>query len=226
MKKKIFAQIPVRAGSMRVPDKSTRPFAGTTILDITIQKALKSKLLNKIFLNSNCEKAMSIAKKYPAIEIYQRPEKLCQSEVTLDTFTKDFMQKFPADYTVLVNPISPNLSGEIIDLMIEKSILDKIDSHLTGCKYKLHTFFEGRPLNFNLDGPIPQTQNISPVEIVNWGYGVWRNEIFIKNQAAVFSGKVAIYETPALFSMKISEEEDFFYSEYLYKQILQNNRHI
>jgi CMP-N-acetylneuraminic acid synthetase len=217
VKKKIFAQIPVRKGSQRVPDKSTRPFAGTTVLDITIQKALQSKLIDKIFLNTNCEKAMAIAAKYKEIEIYRRPEKLCEAEVTLDTFTQDFMQKNPADYTVLVNPISPNLGGDIIDYMIEKSISEQIDSHLTICCFKLHSFYEGKPLNFNLQNPIPQTQNISPVEIVNWAYAVWKNETFLKNTAAVFSGKVIFFETLPLLSIKVSEMEDFAQAELLYK---------
>ena len=53
--KDIIAVIPVRKGSVRVPNKNTRPFGNTTLLELKINILKRTKYLRNIVVNTDCE---------------------------------------------------------------------------------------------------------------------------------------------------------------------------
>lgn len=216
---KYIIQIPVKKESHRVPHKSVRGFAGTTLLDISILKALEVLAPEQIYLNTNCEEAISIANKYK-ISIFRRDEKLCQNKVTLDEFTYDFITKVPveSENIILVNPVCPLQQVEVLKNMLNHfESKAKISSLISGNKFKLHAFLEDRPINFEIGQAIPETQNIEPVVICNWAFAIWNSSNFKSHfesgSSAVFGGELEIFDSPLNDSIKISEEKDFSYAE-------------
>ena len=78
----IIAVIPTRVGSVRIKDKNTRPFAGTTLLTLTIQKLRAVPGIKKVLISSNDPLAKDIADSFrdPLVVFEQRAEEYCTSE--------------------------------------------------------------------------------------------------------------------------------------------------
>ena len=78
----IIAVIPTRVGSVRIKDKNTRPFAGTTLLSLTIKKLKSVPGIKTVLISSNDPVAKTIADSFddPRVVFEQRAEKYCTSQ--------------------------------------------------------------------------------------------------------------------------------------------------
>ncbi|OUR96591.1 hypothetical protein A9Q84_09600 [Halobacteriovorax marinus] len=218
---KYLVQIPVKKISERLSEKNTREFVDTTLLDIAIKKALEIFPAKVVYLNTDCKKAQAIASKY-GICIYERNIDLCNNNVTLDTFTYDFLEQHPCENVILINTISPLLEVETLQSMIEHfESKDELSSLISGNKFLLHGFMESQAINFKNTGSIPTTQNLKDIEFCNWGYGIWNSEVFRSNfkldQRSVLCDGFEIFDCPSLNSIKISTEKDFKEAEEIYR---------
>jgi CMP-N-acetylneuraminic acid synthetase len=114
--KQVAFMIQARLSSQRCPQKMIRPFAGTTLLDINIQKLVESDLIpnENIFVSVHEPELVQIAKKYP-VNIYHRSEKSANSEGTPMTEIYEWWDKIPHDYVILTNACVPMLRKETIE---------------------------------------------------------------------------------------------------------------
>lgn len=121
MKKyKIIAIIPARGGSKGLPKKNIKILLGKPLIAWTIEKAKKSKLIDKLIVNTDSKKIAEIAQKYGAEVPFLRPKELAQDKSsiydvifhTLDWFKKNG-SKF--DIVILLEPTSPLRKEEDID---------------------------------------------------------------------------------------------------------------
>jgi len=69
----IFALIPARAGSKRIPLKNIREFDGKPIIAYSIEAAFQSKLFDKVIVSTDSPDIAAIAKKYGAETPFVRP---------------------------------------------------------------------------------------------------------------------------------------------------------
>ena len=60
---KLVAVVPIRKGSQRVKHKNFRPFAGKNLLIHKIRMLKKLDFIDEIIINTDSDKAISIAKK-------------------------------------------------------------------------------------------------------------------------------------------------------------------
>ncbi len=58
---KTTALIPIRAGSLRVKNKNTRAFAGSSLLELKIKELERCHLVSEIVVNTNDDKAAELA---------------------------------------------------------------------------------------------------------------------------------------------------------------------
>ena len=70
---KIIGMIPARLGSKRVPKKNLRLLNGRPLISYNIETAVKSGVLDEVYVNSEAEIFSNIAKEYGA-RFYKRPE--------------------------------------------------------------------------------------------------------------------------------------------------------
>ena len=78
--KNVVAIIPARGNSKRLKDKNIYPVWGKPMIYWTIEAAKKSKLINSIYISSESDKIIKIAKKYK-VKTIKRPKKLSKSNV-------------------------------------------------------------------------------------------------------------------------------------------------
>ena len=109
--------VQARLGSQRVPQKMIRPFAGTTLLDIMLDKlSNKSTIIpNKnIFLSVHEEELKQVGDKYD-LNIFHRSEASANSEGTPVTEMYEWWDKLPHEYCVFINACCPFLTIESIE---------------------------------------------------------------------------------------------------------------
>jgi CMP-N-acetylneuraminic acid synthetase len=126
----IVVVIQARLGSQRIPAKMLKPFAGTTLMDIAIEKILNSKVIpNDNFYVSVYEpELVQVCEKWGA-NVFYRSEKSAFSEGTPMTEMYEWWDKMPSfKYCVLVNACAPFLNIETID----NFVLDYANSNSDG----------------------------------------------------------------------------------------------
>jgi CMP-N-acetylneuraminic acid synthetase len=117
--KEIAVVIQARLSSQRIPQKMIKPFAGTTITDIAIEKI---KLLNSVdssqfYMSVHEKELLDICSKHD-VNVFFRSEKSANSEGTPMTDMYEWWNKLPYKYCVLINPCAPFLKAETIDSFI------------------------------------------------------------------------------------------------------------
>ena len=169
--------LPCRAGSVRIPDKNTKPFANIEggLLEIKIKQLLKIKSVDKIILSTNDLKVIEIAENISSkIIIDNRPEELALSSTSTDDLIKYIPNIIRKGHVLWTHTTSPFLTNEIyedaISIYFKNLKLNLNDSLMT--VNKIQTFLWDQEGSFNYDRNIekwPRTQTIKKLYEVNSG---------------------------------------------------------
>ena len=111
-----------RLESQRVPRKMIKPFGGTNLVDILINKVKKSTIipLENFYLAVHDKELIDIGTKQQ-INIYQRSKESVLTEGNIPLYF-EWWDKLPFKYVVLLSACNPLLSIETIDNFIEHFI--------------------------------------------------------------------------------------------------------
>jgi len=141
----ILIIIPARGGSKGIPRKNLRILNGYPLIYYVIQTALKSRFSPDVYVSSDDDEILTMAKKFGA-SIHQRKKSLADSRTTLDPVIinayQEIVKKTLKRYKVVVTiqPTSPLLSVKTLDdaiqTLLKKNKIDTIisatdDTHLT-----------------------------------------------------------------------------------------------
>lgn len=126
----VLAVIPARGGSKGIPFKNLLKIKNKSLIQIAIQEAKKSSLINKLIFSSDHNKLINEAKKFIEVE-FKRPARLATDRSSsydvarhaLDYYEKTYKKK--ADYIVLLPPTTPFRTSKDIDDSIKKLIKNK-----------------------------------------------------------------------------------------------------
>tara|TARA_R100000008_G_scaffold76514_1_gene56391 strand:+ start:95 stop:793 length:699 start_codon:yes stop_codon:yes gene_type:complete len=112
----IVVLVQARLSSQRAPKKMIRPFAGSTLTDICIEKLLMSKVIPKenILLSVHEPELVEIGQKH-GINVFERSKESAMSEGESMQVIYEWWNKIPFEYVVLVNACAPMLKIETID---------------------------------------------------------------------------------------------------------------
>ena len=72
----VLGIIPARGGSKGIKNKNLKKIKGKTLIEYTISEAKKSKLINDIYVSTDSNKIINIAKKKNKINFIKRPKEL------------------------------------------------------------------------------------------------------------------------------------------------------
>jgi len=227
MKEKIYAMIPARIGSQRLKMKNLALIDGKPLIYFSIQASKKTKLFNKVIINSDHIIFSKIANRYN-VDFYLRPKSIGLSKTKSDEVVYDFIKKTPeADIVVWVNSIAPLVKSEDLYKIINYFKKKKLDSLITVEKKQVHATFKKKPVNFDFQGKFLKTQNIVPVNVFSYAVMMWRTNIFLreykKNKSAFFCGKFSEYSLESKKSFIVKNIEDLRLIEHLVKFKKQKN---
>jgi len=126
--KGIIAIVPARSGSKGLPGKNIKDLCGKPLLAWTIEKALKSRFIDKVVVSTDSEEIAEISVRFGAEVPFLRPKELATDEATSFSVIEHCLEFFKItdnlqfDYTLLLEPTSPLREDSDIDRAI--SVLD------------------------------------------------------------------------------------------------------
>jgi CMP-N-acetylneuraminic acid synthetase len=126
--KDVAIVVQARLGSTRVPGKMLRPFAGTTLVDILLNKLRQSELIdpNQVYLSFYEEELKDVSVKYP-FNLFNRSKESANEESNLPVIF-EWWNKLEKKYVVMISACNPLLTIDTID----KFVYDFINSDKEG----------------------------------------------------------------------------------------------
>ena len=140
---KIFAMIPARKGSKRLPHKNTLKINNKTLIDYAIDQAMGSAYIDKIIVSSDDDLVKEITDGYKDKKILfkKRPKRLCKDDVSQEGVIRDLENRYSFDILVVLQPTSPIRETYDIDRCIKFLLEGNFDSIVTVCRKIDYLFF-------------------------------------------------------------------------------------
>ncbi len=128
--KKIAALITARGGSKGIPKKNIIKLCGKPLIHWTVESAMKSIYIDKIFLSTDSDEIINSVKKFPVEVPFKRPKNLSTDKATSTKVILHFINWMKKnnnefDTLLLLQPTSPFRKSEHIDGSIKKFINNK-----------------------------------------------------------------------------------------------------
>ena len=141
-----------RAGSKGYPNKNIKLLNKKKICEYPIIASKKSKLIDEIYIGTDCEKIINATKKYK-VKIIHRPKHLNTSEALGEDVYKYCFDKIIKKYKnieliVLLMANAPTLNSSMLDNAIKKIRKNKkADSIVSVSKYNMWSPLRARKVN-------------------------------------------------------------------------------
>ena len=219
----IAVLVQARLGSQRCPNKMIRPFAGTTLTDITIEKLTRSEVIPKenIYLAVYEPELIEIGKKYD-VNIFKRSEESAKSEGDSMQTLYEWWDKLPFKYVVMVNACTPFLTISTIDDFFSRYMNSDSDG-MFGVVEKKNYFWDEEGNCFT--PPTAAVMNTKTAKniyeaahclyassLASIGVGTWMGDFRKK-------GDIALAPVPEAEVFDVDYEWEFTMYEALYKQL-------
>lgn len=110
MNRSISIVINARLQSTRVPQKLIRPFSGSSLIEIALEKLNEMDFFEHRFLGSADNKLNELAKHYKNVEVLHRKQESVRAGVNLPAVSFAHYLDIPSDFIFIFNPCQPILS--------------------------------------------------------------------------------------------------------------------
>ncbi len=209
--KKIYGLIPLRKGSTRIKNKNFIKVLGKPLYKYASEQALKSKLINRLFISTDNNKIRSNNKK---LSIISRSKASSTSYASTELVIEEFLRKYDCDYLVLIQATNPFLKTKHIDQGIMKILKNKkkFDTVLSAVKSEHFVWKKNNkgcifPKNYNYKKRTRmQDTNLGEL-IENGAFYVFSSAGFKKNKNRLY-GKITYIEMPKESVFEVDDRED------------------
>jgi len=212
-KKKIYAFIPIKEVSRRIPRKNFRSFAGNPLFHYILSAAVKADRFDKIFVHTDSKEVVEYAATL-GIEDCEAPAEMVGDYVNGNMTMRFWGEKFPeAAYIFELYATAPLLASESIAASVDGllSQSDKYDSVFTATEELGWFWFLGYPVNFR-PSVLPRSQDADKVVKETTGlYGI-SSEALARGQERI-GAKPYVHLVPTEESLDIDTPEDWRYAE-------------
>lgn len=220
--KNIICIIPARGGSKGIKNKNIISFCETPLIAHTIKQAKFSSLINEVYVSSDSEEILHVAKEYGAKTIV-RPKEISDDFASSESALIDSIKqvcKNNEEYTIVfLQATSPLRETTDIDNAIKKFKQENVDSLFSAikaediCLWKIKNNLESITYDFNNR---KRRQDFENYIIENGSFYITKSSSLIKNNNRL-SGKVSFYLMKKWKIHEIDEIDDLYLCEYLYK---------
>ena len=224
--KKIIAMIPARLGSQRVKKKNLRLLNGKPLLAYSIETAIKSKVFDEVYVNSESEIIGNLAQKYGA-KFYKRPPEFATNISNNDDFAYDFIKNTEGDILIQLLPTSPFITELEIQEFVKKMVNSNIETLVSVVNHQIACLYQQKPINFKYLEPHISSQDMTPIQsyatvLMGWTYESFKRSMKKFNFAYHGTDTVKDYFVlKGLSEIDIDNEEDFQLAEVTAKYLEQ-----
>lgn len=223
MKMRSVALIPARGGSKRLPDKNILPLGGKPLLSHSIEYAIKSGVIDDVFVSTDDERISRIAETFGAKVIW-RPKLLSSDLATTASAVQHSAKKLVEngiDFDMIVllqatNPLRPeSLLNEAIDLMNEGDYDSLVTFSPLARKLGKIEQDNFTPWNYTYG---QRSQDMEPLYFENGLLYISKKELTLQGQ--IFGNKVYPFVVDSVLgSIDIDTIDDFELAEFYYNKL-------
>ena len=223
-----IAIIPARGGSKRIPRKNIRPFCGKPIIAYSIEAAISSQHVDRVFVSTDDQEIAEIAKECGAEVPFLREASLADDKtgttpVIRQTSTKLANQGLFVDVCACIYATAPFITSQIIDKGVEKLQKEKADFVFTANQF---SFPIQRAL---IEGPRGEVTPFSKEDIGKRSQDlvdtfhdagqlyIAQNKTWLTPTARVFSEHSRMIKLPSHLVQDIDTEQDWKRAEVMFK---------
>lgn len=124
---KVIAVIPAKTETKGIPNRNLRFINGKPLVYYAINNAKKSNMINEVIVSTDSKEVEIVASQMGA-QIHRRTNELLGDSVTLDRITYEAVKEIETDYVVILQPTSPILKDNTLDLAINYAIKNSLDA--------------------------------------------------------------------------------------------------
>jgi CMP-N-acetylneuraminic acid synthetase len=215
----IAALVAVRKNSQRCPEKMLRPFAGTTLVDISLKRLAALQGFSKRYFAAHEDVFLEKARAYDVTSI-RRSHRSANIDEPINQI-HDYLQDVDEDHIMWINSCNVFLTPETIE-RARKCFLEKGSRSMTAVVLNRNWFYwpeTGKPIN-NLDPTNVSTKSTPPLYEVVHAFHIFDRKYFLKNSAywRNEAGDPALFVIPENENFDIDTEWEFELTEALYKR--------
>ncbi len=227
----LIGLIPARGGSKGVPGKNIKPLGGKPLICWTIEAALESRRLDRVFVSTDSAQIAAVAREAGAEVPFMRPTELAQDRTSDGPVIRHLLdwlmatEGIQASALVYLRPTTPFKTPGIIDKCV-----DTLESNVeySGVRtitrvegvhhpYWTHRLVDGRLAPF-IDGLDESRcigrQSLPPCYRVNGVVDVLRPNIIAKDPM-LYGSRIGTIEVDESVSVDIDTPFDFTFCEFL-----------
>ena len=153
----VIAMVPVRAGSNRVPNKNTRPFGNTSLLELKLMLLGRVKGIKQIIVSTDCEVSANMANKF-GVKVQWRNEYFAGSNITNDQHWYHIADTTPGEIVFLAQVTSPLLRVSSMQNALNTFL--NLETRIAQTQYQLKKFLWQNEKPINYDIILPQKVKI------------------------------------------------------------------
>ena len=217
LKNKVIAMVPVRSGSTRVPNKNTRPFGDTSLLQLKLSLLKKLDGITDIIVSTDCEISADIARKHD-VKVQWRNKYYAGSKVTNDQHWHHIAQTTPGDIVFFAQVCNPLLRVSSMQNALNSFLSsDAHDSVNSVSSEKKFLWQNGKPMNYDVS-VTPKSQDLPDIVSLNFGITIIKKQIMMERKNVV-GYKPTFFELDKIESLDIDELIDFKIAEVMYREL-------
>jgi CMP-N-acetylneuraminic acid synthetase len=216
----IIGFIPCRAGSERVVNKNTRPFAGFAggLLELKLRQLARVSELSRIIVSTNDPAVLDYSawfrdKLDARVDPVPRPDHYGVSSTSMGEFIRDYIAHLVADgvifWTHVTHPLITSATYREVIKAYRTAESQGYDSLVTATKIQKFLWRNGKP--FNYDNSVekwPRSQDLEPVYEIN--HGVYMMPFSVMREAGDRIGQRPYFHPlPEHESMDIDWQDQF-----------------
>lgn len=219
-KSTVWALVPMRHHSQRVPGKNYRPLAGRPLFHHILETLMMVPEIDGIVVDTDSEQVLEgLARHFPQIRAIERPQELRADDMSMNEILLHDTRLVPADFYLQTHSTNPLLKSGTISRAIG-SFLEQFPDHdslfsVTRLQTRLYDEY-GHALNHN-PGVLIQTQDLPPVYEENSCMYVFTRDNLVRRQHRI-GVKPMLFEIDPAEAWDIDEELDFEICDFLLRR--------
>lgn len=202
---KIAAFVPIRLNSKRVVGKNLKMLGDKPLLQHILETLVKVPQISDVYVY--CSQESIIPYLPQGVKFLKRSTTLDSDETLGKEIYDAFVKDVDADVYMLAHTTSPFIKCETIGNAIDKVTSGEYDSAFSAQKIQTFTWYEGKPLNYDLK-EIPRTQTIEPIYVETSAFYIFRREVWTQMHQRV-GNKPYMAIVDAIEGIDIDYPEDF-----------------
>jgi CMP-N,N'-diacetyllegionaminic acid synthase len=217
---KVLAIVPARCGSKGFPNKNIVKIGHKTLLELAVKVGLDCKVIDDVYVSTDCKEYENIALKAGAKSLGLRPKEFATDTAKSIDVVIDLINRLDEkyDYAILLQPTSPIRKPKDIDIMISLLREKNVDACVSVTQfeephpYKLKSIDSDGYVKSFIDGTTSEVPRHSLPKVYALNGAIYITKVKIIMNEKTFLPKRTVPYVMNI-NINIDSEEDFIFLE-------------